>query len=310
MTPIRVVQLPARGWWPCWPLMRADHRVSNGCWAILIRTRACEFYGSTERQFIACSAPNGRSLRAPSHAPRRYVAHRHRQQHLAHRPLFSTRASSAPRHRSAFVVDDGSTDRTGAAVRAAGADVLRLPFDLGVGGAMGGLPLRPYPWRHLRGSNECRRPARSGRDCGAVGRRRISGCRGRRPVRRPGQLPRPGTAPLGHALAHDAPEQGDRDTTDRPHVRISGCRAASYTCVCSALSRGVFGRHRGVVDHRAPSGTQYCTGAGGDAGANYGTASQGPLRATAHLIRVGVAVLLALMREVPATDPRDLLAQG
>jgi len=41
-----------------------------------------------------------------------------------------------------------------------------------------------------------------------------------------------------------------------------------------------------------------------------GTASQGPLRATAHLIRVGVAVLLALMREVPATDPRDLLAQG
>jgi len=213
---------------------------------------------------------NGRSLRAPSHAPGRYVAHRHRQQHLAHRPLFSTRASSAPRHRSAFVVDDGSTDRTGAAARAAGADMLRLPFNLGVGGAMGALPLRPYPWRHLRGSNGCRRPARSGKDCRAAGRRRISGCRGRRPVRRPGQLPRPGTAPLGHALARDAPEQGDRDTADRPHVRISGCRAASYTSVCSALSRGVFGRHLGVVDHRAPSGTQYCAGAGGDAGANYG----------------------------------------
>jgi len=268
----------------------------------------CEFYGSTERQFIACSAPNGRSLRAPSHAPRRYVAHRHRQQHLAHRPLFSTRASSAPRHRSAFVVDDGSTDRTGAAARAAGADVLRLPFNLGVGGAMGGLPLRPYPWRHLRGSNGCRRPARSGRDCRAVGRRRISGCRGRRPVRRPGQLPRPGTAPLGHALARDAPEQGDRNTTHRPHVRVSGRRAIPVFAqhypeeyLGDTVESLVIAHRVGLTIAQVPVEMRARTA---------GTASQGPLRATAHLIRVGVAVLLALMREVPATDPRDLLAQG
>lgn len=34
------------------------------------------------------------------------------------------------------VVDDGSVDRTAAAARAAGAHVLRLPFNLGIGGAM------------------------------------------------------------------------------------------------------------------------------------------------------------------------------
>lgn len=35
-----------------------------------------------------------------------------------------------------LVVDDGSTDRTAAAARAAGAEVCELPFNLGVGGAM------------------------------------------------------------------------------------------------------------------------------------------------------------------------------
>lgn len=35
-----------------------------------------------------------------------------------------------------LVVDDGSTDGTGARAREAGADVLRLPYNLGVGGAM------------------------------------------------------------------------------------------------------------------------------------------------------------------------------
>lgn len=35
-----------------------------------------------------------------------------------------------------LVIDDGSADLTGARARAAGADVLRLPFNMGVGGAM------------------------------------------------------------------------------------------------------------------------------------------------------------------------------
>ena len=35
-----------------------------------------------------------------------------------------------------LVVDDGSTDKTGAQARLAGSEVLRLPFNLGIGGAM------------------------------------------------------------------------------------------------------------------------------------------------------------------------------
>lgn len=39
-------------------------------------------------------------------------------------------------HAACLVVDDGSSDATADVARAAGADVLRLPFNLGVGGAM------------------------------------------------------------------------------------------------------------------------------------------------------------------------------
>jgi glycosyltransferase involved in cell wall biosynthesis len=39
-------------------------------------------------------------------------------------------------HVDVLVIDDGSRDRTAAAARASGAPVLRLPFNLGVGGAM------------------------------------------------------------------------------------------------------------------------------------------------------------------------------
>ncbi|MBP1325263.1 glycosyltransferase involved in cell wall biosynthesis [Leucobacter exalbidus] len=44
------------------------------------------------------------------------------------------RAADARYH--VIVVDDGSTDATGEVAREAGAEVLRLPFNLGVGGAM------------------------------------------------------------------------------------------------------------------------------------------------------------------------------
>ncbi|MBK7202403.1 glycosyltransferase [Candidatus Amarolinea dominans] len=52
-----------------------------------------------------------------------------------------------------LVIDDGSTDGTAAAAQAAGALVLRLPYNLGIGGAVQagfkfacrrGMPCRPY----------------------------------------------------------------------------------------------------------------------------------------------------------------------
>jgi glycosyltransferase involved in cell wall biosynthesis len=59
----------------------------------------------------------------------------------AHNEAEAIAATIAAIRRSApsfdlLVVDDGSTDTTGARARAAGASVLRLPFNLGIGGAM------------------------------------------------------------------------------------------------------------------------------------------------------------------------------
>lgn len=59
----------------------------------------------------------------------------------AHNEAEAIAATIAAIRRSApsfdvLVVDDGSTDATGAHARAAGASVLRLPFNLGIGGAM------------------------------------------------------------------------------------------------------------------------------------------------------------------------------
>src|SRR5882757_8259879 len=65
--------------------------------------------------------------------------------HLAIVPAYNEQEAIANtvadvlRHASDFdvlVVDDGSIDRTAANAQAAGAEVLTLPFNLGIGGAM------------------------------------------------------------------------------------------------------------------------------------------------------------------------------
>ena len=66
---------------------------------------------------------------------------------------------------SALVVDDGSTDRSAELAERAGATVLRLPVNLGVGGALR-CGFRYAIDRGLRDRRAVRRgrPARSGRD--------------------------------------------------------------------------------------------------------------------------------------------------
>ena len=70
---------------------------------------------------------------------------RFRNEHLAVIPAYNESATVARvvecvRERAPFfdvvVVNDGSTDETAALARAAGADVLELPFNLGIGGAV------------------------------------------------------------------------------------------------------------------------------------------------------------------------------
>jgi glycosyltransferase involved in cell wall biosynthesis len=70
---------------------------------------------------------------------------RFRNEHLAVIPAYNESATVAQvvervRERAPFfdvvVVNDGSTDDTAALARAAGADVLELPFNLGIGGAV------------------------------------------------------------------------------------------------------------------------------------------------------------------------------
>ena len=63
-----------------------------------------------------------------------------------------------------LVVDDGSTDDTAAMAELAGARVLQLPFNLGIGGAVqaGFVFAHDQPLR-LHGSGRRRRPARAGR---------------------------------------------------------------------------------------------------------------------------------------------------
>ena len=96
------------------------------------------------------------------------------------------------------VVDDGSVDRTAQVAAARGAHVLRLPFNLGIGGAVQtGFRFALRERLRARGARRRRRPARPGRaaeDPRARARRR-GGHRRRLALRRRGQLPVVAVAP-------------------------------------------------------------------------------------------------------------------
>ena len=104
-----------------------------------------------------------------------------------------------------LVVDDGSTDRTAEIARNAGARVMSLPFNLGVGGAM----RAAYRFAFEEGYDCVVQVDADGQHDpsdiarlrgGARARRR----RGRRPVRGRRGVRRAGAAPVG-----DAPARGD-----------------------------------------------------------------------------------------------------
>ena len=104
-----------------------------------------------------------------------------RNEHLAVIPAYNEAATVARCRRRAcrerapscdvLVVNDGSTDDTADRARAAGADVLELPFNLGIGGAVqaGFVYAQENGYRFMVAGRR-RRPARAARDRDAAGR--------------------------------------------------------------------------------------------------------------------------------------------
>ncbi len=207
-----------------------------------------------------------------------------------------------------LVVDDGSTDRTAVAARSAGADVLRLPFNLGVGGAMRAAfrYARAHGVRYVvqvdadgqHDPEEIAMLLAAAQSADVVVGARFAG-RGTYQARGPRRW---AMRILGFTLSKVI---GVRLTDPTSGFRVAGPRAIP-----------VFAQHYPeeylgdtveslVIAHRV--GLRIAQVPVQMRARAAGKASQSAFRATMYLSRVGIAVLLALLREVPATDQRDLL---
>lgn len=207
-----------------------------------------------------------------------------------------------------LVVDDGCTDRTAAVARAAGADVLVLPFNLGVGGAMRAafryaqvhnvqyVVQVDADGQHDPGEIAALLAAAGSADV-VVGAR-FAG-RGTYEARGPRRWAMRSLAVILSAVT------GTRLTDPTSGFRVAGPRAIP-----------VFARHYPeeylgdtveslVIAHRV--GLRIAQVPVEMRVRAAGKASQSSLRATVYLGRVTVAMFLALVRKVPSIDARDLL---
>lgn len=206
-----------------------------------------------------------------------------------------------------LVVDDGSTDRTGAAARSAGADVLRMPFNLGVGGAM------RAAFRYARTHDvayvvqvdadgqhdptEIAKLLAAAQSADVVVGARFAG-RGLYQTRGPRRW-------AMRVLAWVVSRVVKTPLTDPTSgFRVAGPRAIPVFAqhypeeyLGDTVESLVIAHRVGLSIAQVPVEMRVRSA---------GKASQGPLRSTMFLTRVGVAVILAVLREVPATDPRDL----
>ena len=163
-----------------------------------------------------------------------------------------------------LVVDDGSADGTAAEAAAAGALVCRLPFNLGVGGAMrAGLPLRPAARLRRRGAGRRRRPARPVVHPEPWSRRWTTPTSSSAP----GSPGRAATPPAGRGAGRWRcwPACSRRlagTATDRRHQRLPGRQPARDPGLRRPLPRRVPRRHRRVAGHRAALGLHRHPGAG------------------------------------------------
>lgn len=210
-----------------------------------------------------------------------------------------------------LVVDDGSTDRTAAAAHGAGAEVLRLPFNLGVGGAM------RAAFRYARAHDVAyvvqvdadgqHDPAEitgllaAAESADVVVGARFAG-RGSYQARGPRRW---AMRLLALVLTNVT---GTRLTDPTSGFRVAGPRAIPVFAqhypeeyLGDTVESLIIAHRVGLTIAQVPVEMRVRAA---------GNASQSPLRAAVYLARVAIAVLLGLVREVPATDPRDLLPRG
>jgi len=206
-----------------------------------------------------------------------------------------------------LVVDDGSTDRTALRAEHAGALVLSLPFNLGVGGAMRAAfrYARAESYTHLvqvdadgqHDPAEIEAMLEASRQADVVVGARFAG-RGDYVARGPRRWAMRFLAVVLSRL-----------TRTRLTDPTSGLRLATIPAIA------VFARHYPeeylgdtveslIIAHRV--GLKIAQVPAVMRPRTTGQASHSPVKSAVYLIRVILAVLLALVREVPTVDPRDL----
>ena len=206
-----------------------------------------------------------------------------------------------------LVVDDGSTDRTALRAELAGALVLSLPFNLGVGGAMRAAfrYARAEGYTHLVQVDADGQHDPAEIDAMLVAAQHADVVVGARFAGR-GEYVARGPRRWAMRLLATVLSRLTGTTLTDP---TSGLRMATVPAIA------VFARHYPeeylgdtveslIIAHRV--GLRIAQVPAVMRPRTTGQASQSPARAAVYLLRVITAVLLALVREVPAVDPRDL----
>lgn len=207
-----------------------------------------------------------------------------------------------------LVIDDGSTDRTAARARAAGAQVLRLPFNLGVGGAM----RAAYRYAHATGFSQVVQVDADGQhdpadiadllaaaDQGDV----VIGSRfagsGDYRVRGPRRV---AMRMLSFVLSKVV---GSRITDPTSGFRLVNANAAAIFAECypeeylgDTVEALVLAHRAGLTIRQIPVAMRR---------RETGQPSQSPVRASAYLARVAVAIVLVMLRRSPAPPAAQLL---